>query len=357
MFRRLFLSFFLLLLAFQTDAQIDSTRYKTRFFGLPVVFYAPETRLGFGAASILSFKTNPSDSLLRPSQVTLGGAYTLEKQLLLYTPFDLWFHKNDYQAKGELGFYKYFYRYSGNGNSTSQEETYDVIFPRVRAEFTRRIWKQIYGGMKYSFDDFNITRVENGGILDQQMVTGFNGGRISGLGAIAKWDTRNSVFYPTKGWYVEGSYLRFGRSIGSEYVYDLNWIDARKYIGFKKDRVLAIQAYARLSQGTVPFFHLSQMGGNQRMRGYLEGRYRDKQLLGWQVEYRTPVFWRIGLVAFAGNAVVADRIANFQSKYLRTTAGGGLRFQIDRERKINLRLDYAFSRESSGFYVTIGEAF
>ena len=357
MFRRTIFVFLLVLFASKTQAQTDSTRYRTRFFGLPVVFYAPETRLGFGAASILSFKTNPYDSLLRPSQVTLGGAYTLEKQILLYTPFDIWFHGNDYQAKGELGFYKYFYRYYGNGNATSDEETYDVTFPRVRAEFTRRVWRQIYGGIKYSYDDFHITRVENGGILDQKLVAGFAGGRISGLGAIVKWDTRNSVFYPTKGWYIEGSYLRFGKSIGSNYVYDMNWVDARKYIGFKKDRVLAVQVYARLSQGAVPFFHLSQMGGNQRMRGYLEGRYRDQQLIGWQFEYRTHVFWRIGLVAFAGNAVVADRIAHLEAKYLRTTAGGGLRFQIDQERKINLRIDYAFSRESSGFYITIGEAF
>jgi len=338
-------------------SQEDSIRYKTRFFGLPVVFYAPETRLGFGAASILSFKTNRYDTLLRPSQVTLGGAYTLEKQILLYTPFDIWMQQNNYQAKGELGYYKYFYRYYGNGNQTKSEETYDVTFPRVRTEFTRRLYKQLYAGLKYTFDAFDITQVQEGGILDQEMVTGSAGGTISGLGGIVKYDTRNSVFYPSKGWYVEGSYLRFSPKIGSDFTYNLNWIDARHYFDFKKDRVLATQVYARLSQGEVPFFHLSQMGGNQRMRGYFQGRYRDKQLLGWQAEYRTPVFWRIGLVAFAGNAVVAESISALQWRYIRTAVGGGVRVRIDNERKINLRLDYAVSREGSGFYVTIGEAF
>ncbi|XOV66208.1 MAG: BamA/TamA family outer membrane protein [Fluviicola sp.] len=346
-----------LILSGSAFGQEDTLRYKTRFFGLPVVFYAPETRLGFGAASILSFKTNPYDTLLRPSQVTLGGAYTLERQILFYTPFDIWLHQNDYQAKGELGYYKYFYRYYGNGNQTQEEETYDVTFPRVRAEFTRRVHQQLYAGVKYTFDAFNITEVQEGGILDQGLVTGADGGVISGLGGIVKYDNRNSVFYPSQGWYIEGSYLRFSNNLGSDYNYNLNWIDARRYFDFQKDRVLATQVYARLSNGNVPFYHLSLLGGNQRMRGYFEGRYRDKQLVGWQAEYRTPVFWRIGVVAFAGNAVVADRISNLQWKYIRTAVGGGLRVRIDRERKINLRLDYAFSREGSGFYVTIGEAF
>jgi outer membrane translocation and assembly module TamA len=151
--------------------------------------------------------------------------------------------------------------------------------------------------------------------------------------------------------------MRFSPSFGSDFAYDLNWIDARRYFDFKKDRVVAAQVYARLSNGAVPFFHMSQLGGNQRMRGYFEGRYRDKQLIGWQAEYRTPLFWRIGLAAFAGNAVIAESISILQWKHIRTAVGGGIRVRIDKERKINLRLDYAVSREGSGFYVTIGEAF
>lgn len=357
MVRIIALVFCCLFLSGHSFSQEDTLRYKTRFFGLPVIFYAPETRFGFGAAGILSFKTDPNDTLLRPSQVTLGGVYTLERQLLFYTPFDIWIQQNNYQAKGELGYYDYFYRYFGNGNQTQPEEIYTVTFPRVRAEFTRRVYRQIYAGLKYTFDGFNITAVQEGGILDQGIVTGSQGGTISGLGGIAKFDNRDNVFYPTKGWYVEGSYVRFTPKIGSDFTYNINWIDARHYFDFKKDRVLATQVYARLSSGDVPFFHLSQMGGNQRMRGYFLGRYRDMQLLGWQAEYRTPIVWRIGLVAFAGNAVITESIGSLQLKYLRTAVGGGLRVRIDNERKINLRMDYAFSHEGSGFYLTIGEAF
>ena len=42
---------------------------------------------------------------------------------------------------------------------------------------------------------------------------------------------------------------------------------------------------------------------------------------------------------------------------LRYTGGLGLRFLVDPERKINLRLDYGLAPNSSGFYVTLGEAF
>lgn len=93
------------------------------------------------------------------------------------------------------------------------------------------------------------------------------------------------------------------------------------------------------------------------MRGYYEGFHRDKQMLGWQMEYRSPTWWRFSMVAFAGNAVVAPSVDDFLWRDIRTTAGMGLRFLADKKRNVNIRLDVGFSRETSGVYLTLGEAF
>ena len=94
------------------------------------------------------------------------------------------------------------------------------------------------------------------------------------------------------------------------------------------------------------------------MRGYYLGYRRDKQMIGWQAEYRMPLFWRIGAVAFAGNAVVGPQVNYLKFENIRTTAGLGLRFKLDTERKINLRIDAGFSSDgTNGLYLTIGEAF
>ncbi|MGM0478246.1 MAG: BamA/TamA family outer membrane protein [Bacteroidota bacterium] len=336
----------------------DTTAYKPRIVGLPIVFYSPETRFAFGAAGFFTFKFDKQDSLLRPSDVNLGGAYTLENQLLSYADYDFWLHENNYNFTGELGYYRYFYDFWGVGTEPKQIERYSLTFPRIRFEGVRQIAPGFYGGLKYTFDAFDITEKEAGGRLIQDAYPGTQGGKISGLGAIIKYDTRDHIFYPTSGYKVQASYERFDPAIGSDFQYHLTWIDAVRYFDLKKERVIAANVYGRFARGNVPFFHLSMVGGNSRMRGYYEGYHRDKQMLGWQVEYRMPVWWRLGFVAFAGNAVVSESLAALQLKNTSTAVGGGIRFRIDRERKINVRLDYAYtSDQTTGFYFTISEAF
>lgn len=64
------------------------------------------------------------------------------------------------------------------------------------------------------------------------------------------------------------------------------------------------------------------------------------------------------MAAFAGNALVAKEIDQFQWKNIRTTAGLGLRIRVDKKRKVNARIDFGVSSDlTTGFYFTIGEAF
>lgn len=336
----------------------DSLAFKPKIVGVPILFYGPETRLGFGAAGFFTFKLNKFDTLSRPSQVNLGGAYTLENQILSYASFDLWTTNNDYNFTGEVGYYRYFYDFWGVGTEPKQIERYSLIFPRFRFEGVRKIFTGLYAGIKYTFDDFDITEREQGGRLIQNLYPGTQGGTISGLGGVVKYDTRNSNFYPTKGYKLLASFERFDKSIGSDFNYNLTWVNAIRYFDLKKDKVIAANIYGRFSQGNVPFFHMSQVGGNKRMRGYYEGYHRDKQMIGWQVEYRMPVIWRFGFVAFAGNALVSEKVSKFAIQNTKTTIGTGVRFKLDKERKVNVRLDYGYSSDNtSGFYLTIGEAF
>lgn len=336
----------------------DSTAYNSRIVGLPILFYSPETRLGFGAAGFFSFKTNRKDTLLRPSQINLGGAYTLENQILTYASFDVWAFNNRFSFDGEIGYYNFFYDFWGVGEEPREIERFAVDFPRLRFEVFWELYNGLYVGPKYTYDNFNILEREEGGRLIKNSYPGASGGAISGLGVATKYDTRNNNFYPTKGYKITASYEKFAEEIGGDFNYHLTWVDAIKYFGFGNDRVLATNIYGRFMQGNVPFFHLSQVGGTNRMRGYYEGYHRDKQMLGWQVEYRTPLFWRLGLVGFVGNAVVSETLEQLKFRNIRTTAGAGVRVKLDRERKINLRLDFGVSSDlTTGVYFTIGESF
>jgi len=95
------------------------------------------------------------------------------------------------------------------------------------------------------------------------------------------------------------------------------------------------------------------------MRGYYDGRYRDKDQVVLQAEYRMPVYRRLGAVVFGGIGNVSNNCDYIALEGLKYSYGGGLRIALTRSEKLNLRLDYGISRgaRSKGFYFQLGEAF
>ncbi|MBV6652695.1 MAG: hypothetical protein KI786_03010 [Mameliella sp.] len=62
-------------------------------------------------------------------------------------------------------------------------------------------------------------------------------------------------------------------------------------------------------------------------------------------------------VVFAGIGNVGDKVSEFRFEQTRWTAGLGLRLLLLEEEQVHVRLDYGFAKESSGVYLTVGEAF
>jgi outer membrane protein assembly factor BamA len=341
----------------QTAKPKNPNRFKV--VALPVFFFTPDTKFGGGAGGLSTFNF-PKDSLgARRSSVTVGVVYTQLNQLLLYFPFQLFPQNQKYWVSGELGYYRYVFNFFGTGNGFSPDyiEKYDATFPRIRLNLSRKVAPGLYAGLRYAYDDFTFTRKEAGGVLDRDAVTGSDGGRISGLGAGINYDTRNSIFFPTKGWLLDASLYSESALTGSQFNYRRISLDAARYWALGKKGVLALNGVSVLSFGQVPFHQMPVIGGTKRLRGYFEGKYRDNHLLIVQGEYRQPLFWRLGAVAFAGLGMVGERFESLAIRNTRHHFGAGLRLMIDKAQKINIRADYGWGYRSSGFYLTFGEAF
>ena len=95
------------------------------------------------------------------------------------------------------------------------------------------------------------------------------------------------------------------------------------------------------------------------MRGYFQGRFTDRQMLALQGEYRGPMFWKLGWVAFGGVGQVADRWGDLQLDGFKASLGGGVRFLVSPRETLFIRADlgYGVNTGSTGFYLNIGEAF
>jgi len=340
----------------------DTTKVKRNSLaGFPVAYFTPETNWSFGAVGLFAFRAKGEADESRPSQVSLAAAYTLNKQILLFIPFRLFLKDEKFYNYGELGYYSYNYFYSGIGNdiNPAEEEIFDVNFPRIKLNALVRVYPKTYAGLRYWYDGYDIVGTKENGLLQTNKPLGVEGGNVSGFGPMAVFDNRDNVFTPSNGYFIEAASLFAFQGIGSDFNFSKFSLDARKFIaiGKKKRSVLALNAYGEFTGGDAPFFQLSYLGGGKRMRGYLEGRYRDKHHAMLQAEYRFPLFWRFGGVVFAGTGGVASQVGEVFND-LRLAYGGGIRFLLNKNEGANVRIDYGVgAKGNSGFYLTIGEAF
>lgn len=359
---------FLMFLSFDSQAfnlitfPTDTTKIKRNSIaGFPITYFTPETSWSLGAVGLFAFRLKGEADESRPSQISLAGAYTLNKQILLFIPFRVFLKQEKFYNYGEIGYYRYNYFYSGIGNdiNPAEEEIFDVNFPRIKLNALMRVYPKTYVGFRYWYDGYDIVGTKENGLLETNKPRGVEGGNVSGIGPMAVFDNRDNVFTPSNGYFIEAASLFAFKGIGSDFNFSKFSLDIRKFIPFGKEKrsVLGLNAYSEFTSGDIPFFQLSFLGGGKKMRGYLEGRYRDKHYAMFQAEYRFPLFWRLGGVAFASTGGVAPQVGEVFNN-LRIAYGGGIRFLLNKNEGVNIRIDYGIgAKGNSGFYLTIGEAF
>ena len=119
--------------------------------------------------------------------------------------------------------------------------------------------------------------------------------------------------------------------------------------------IIAAELHTRQCAGEVPWPMLSDVGSSNRMRGYYEGRYRDKNIMEGQVELRQRIKGRHGVAVWAGMVNVFSNFDHIYYKQILPNMGVGYRWEF--KKGINVRLDYGFSRNGTGFIFNINEAF
>lgn len=181
--------------------------------------------------------------------------------------------------------------------------------------------------------------------------------RTAGLGPRLEYDSRDNPFYPRRGVRAQALASFFGHSLGGNREYQMYQASMNGYHGVGERQVVAWHVGACGVDGPVPFYDLCQLGRNQDLRGYPMGQYRDRTMFATQAEWRTELWWRLGAAVFAGVGEVAPDVRSFTSRNLMPGAGAGLRFALAKRSHLNLRVDYAWGRDSRALYLSVGEAF
>jgi outer membrane protein assembly factor BamA len=339
----------------------DSTKNrKMTFSGYPYAYYTPETQLAFGAGGILIFYTSKQKEIL-PSKVTLGAWYSTNKQYKITLTPIFYFMKNDLYISFPTSFGHFVDKFWGLGNDTpetgNEQYTLDVLSVTLDVQVPPVWFSADRSGIIFDYDKTNIVDKKNNTLLQENLVPGSNGGEIIGIGTDLVWDTRDNLFFPNEGGYQYFKLIVYP-STWSDFVFYSMELDVRNYRSFSPDHVLAGNFYFAAVSGDTPFYKLPALGGQNRMRGYFEGRYRDNVYTMLQLEYRQYFWWKFGFVVFAGMGDVAEELHKFKFDEFKYSMGIGLRFLFNKEEKVNLRMDLGFGNDgNNGIYFGIEEAF
>lgn len=177
---------------------------------------------------------------------------------------------------------------------------------------------------------------------------------------LVRYDTSDSSIHPVRG-------IRFlfqsdlaknflGNKNASFYRFSL---DLRKYTPLFGSRdVLAFRLFIqKISGSEIPLFEMSVLGGGSTqnaMRGYKMNRFQDKGKVLLNLEYRFPLWKRLGGNIFLDAGSVWSSFKQIEIQKLAADAGWGLRYYL---KNFLARFDMGFSKEGVGIYFNFGHVF
>jgi hypothetical protein len=331
-----------------------------RFITYPTIAYAPETSWEIGLSSLYLYYAN-RDTLNRLSEINAFTFVTLESQYGIWLDHALYSDQDKWFFLGQARWQSFPLLYYGIGVDTPSDPlaVVDANYLLIKERILRKLYKSYYLGLEIDYQKLSNVAF-NWQEAGASLPRGAQGSNNLGLGIGLVHDDRHNVLNVRKGWFAELAYLQYGLIGDSQLKFSNVLLDSRCYVPVKEKQVLAMQLFGQSMNGEVPFNQLALMGGERLMRGYYLGRYRDKNLVAGQVEYRWlpfPFSKRFGGAAFFSLGTVAPTISALSLRELLPAGGAGIRFLLFKSKDIFTRIDVAFTKEGPGYYFFIGEAF
>ncbi len=296
------------------------------------------------------------DSITQLSNVSLYGDATTTGFLLIGVKGNNIFPKNKFRIDYDFYLYTFPSDFWGigyeNGNNNANKSSYDRLETILRIDWLARLHKDLYGGISTGFNwvkGSDFTKIE---LLEGEAREVIS----TSIGATLVYDSRDFITNAAKGVYIKVNQRFFPKFLGNKKAFTRTDFIFDYYHRLWEGAILAFDLHGEFNYGDVPWNMLAALGGSARMRGYYEGRYRDKNLIETQIELRQHIWRRNGIAVWVGAGNVFPSFSGF--KWGHTLPNYGIGYRWEFKNRVNVRLDYGFGKKGqSGFLFNINEAF
>lgn len=338
------------------DANKNKEHKKFDFSIIGGPHYSTDTKLGIGLVAAGLYRANANDTLLPPSNVSLFGDVSTVGFYMLGIRGTHIFPQDKYRADYTIYFYSFPCKFWGMGYDMGDDDSNKSDMKRwqarFKASFLFHMGDNLYLGPMVSYDYVIGRRIERPELLNGMDQHTWN----IGAGFSAVYDTRDVLTYPHRGFYINLSQCFRPRFMGNDYAFSTTELQVDAYQRVWKGAILAEDFRTMLNFGNPSWGMMALLGNSNSMRGYYEGRYRDKHKMEAQVELRQHVWKRNSLTTWVGAGTVFHKFSEMRSRHILPNFGIGYRWEF--KKNVNVRLDYGFGKAGqTGFLFSINEAF
>jgi len=326
-----------------------------------------EGGIGISTVNVSFFMGDPKTTRL--SNITFYPTTNFNSYVQFRALPNLWLNNNSWNIPGKVEVAYNMQDNYGLGGNTSPDSLFVIQYQltRLYLTFNKLISRNLYVGLGWNFDDFyNVNDLSDSTYytpFEQYEYGNSESSLSSGITFNVLFDSRKNSINPLKGLY-SSFLLRWNNPwMGSNYNWQSAYFDTRKYISFSNNRhrTLALWGLYWGTWGDVPYLNLPGSGldfSNWTARGYYKARYRGKQMLYAEAEYRFDLnkngLW--GAVVFA-NAQSFIETDTKRFEYILPAVGTGLRLKFNKYSDSNLTFDVAVGKDSYNWYFGLNEVF
>lgn len=317
--------------------------------------YSNDTELSIGILGAALYTSGGKDSTTSQSNASLytnfsiTGYYNVGVRGVHFTPDDKW--RFTYKVSfSSMPTYFWGIGYD-NAKNDANKTKFLQLNSEVRAVFDYRLFENWFAGPAI---DFDYTKAAD---ADDYMLWGSQNRRTLcyGVGFNLDYDTRDCLTAPHCGWFIGAEQRFYPRFLFNKNAFSTSDITISHYFGAWRDAVMAVNLHGLFTYGDTPWSMLASVGGSHTMRGYYEGRYRDKNAIDLTFEIRQHIWHRNSAVVWAGAGSVFSGFKELRPRKILPNFGVGYRWEF--KKNVNVRLDFGIGKGESGVVFNINEAF
>lgn len=340
------------------DSNKQKPNKKIDFGFIPGPNYSSTTGLGLGLLGTATYSADRTDPTLPRSNASVYSNMTTAGFFVVGLRGNHIFPHENFQLDYKVNLSTFSTSYWGMGYANADNDDNETDYRRNRinamARFMVKLAPNTYIG---PFVNYRVTQARG---VNEDFSYLWQGQdktiHTYTAGLSFTYDSRDFMLNASKGVFVQIDQTFTPRCFGNgKYNFSTTEATFTTYGKLWKGAILAGELHGQFNYGHTPWSQLATVGSNDRMRGYYEGRYNDKNVIEGQVELRQHIKGRNGVVAWVALANAFPDFKNIAWRYTLPNAGVGYRWEF--KKRINIRVDYGFTRNGGGFIFNINEAF